>query len=294
MSWSVMAATQESDHTFSAVSIMSMIVYIGRIIPIMATGAPMPVINDMVRKKHPIGTPAFPMADTTEITSHSSIDPKEMGIPPFCITNKEVTRMNAAQPFMFIVVQMGSTKRATFDLTPNLFSAVSIVTGNVAAELLVNNAINTAGIILAKVCTGLSPLESRNNGRTTKNCRQLPPIITNTYLPSDSIATPADTCDANCSAKATMPTGNVHISQCISLNNSSCNPCRAFTTISMPSVLLMFAKAKPTAKAIKTSDKTLPSRKGRTMLFGTIDRKWSLKEKPLLHTTPIPPKLPRM
>ena len=33
------------------------------------------------------------------------------GIPPFCIRNKEVTRINAAQPFMLMVVQIGKTKR---------------------------------------------------------------------------------------------------------------------------------------------------------------------------------------
>ena len=38
--------------------------------------------------------------------------------------------------------------------TPSLSSAVCIVTGNVAAELFVNRAINTAGIILPNVRTG--------------------------------------------------------------------------------------------------------------------------------------------
>ena len=31
----------------------------------------------------------------------------------FCIRNKEVTRINAAQPFMLMVVQIGNTKRET-------------------------------------------------------------------------------------------------------------------------------------------------------------------------------------
>ena len=66
------------------------------------------------------------------------------------MTKSEVTRMNAAQPFMLMVVQMGSTKRATFGATPARFSAVSMVTGRVAAELLVKKAISTAGIILPR------------------------------------------------------------------------------------------------------------------------------------------------
>ena len=71
-----------------------------------------------------------------------------MGIPPFCITKSEVTRIKAAQPFMLMVVQIGSTKRATFFCIPKRLSADCIVTGRVAALLLVNNAISTAGIIL--------------------------------------------------------------------------------------------------------------------------------------------------
>lgn len=118
-SWSVIAATQESDHTFSAVSIMSIIVYTGKIIPMMATGAPMPDISERVRKKQPIGTPALPIADTTERRSHRSMVGMVSSIPPFCITKSEVIRMNAAQPFIFTVVQMGNTKRATLGLTPS-------------------------------------------------------------------------------------------------------------------------------------------------------------------------------
>ena len=49
-SLSVIAATHESDHTFSAVSTMSSMVNTGRIMPIIATGAPTPDINDSVRK----------------------------------------------------------------------------------------------------------------------------------------------------------------------------------------------------------------------------------------------------
>lgn len=50
MSLSTIAATHESDHTFSAVSIMSSTVNTGSMIPIIATGAPIPDIRDSVRK----------------------------------------------------------------------------------------------------------------------------------------------------------------------------------------------------------------------------------------------------
>ncbi len=45
-----MAHTQESLHTFSAVSTMSMMVKMGRMMPMMPTGAPMPAMRERVRK----------------------------------------------------------------------------------------------------------------------------------------------------------------------------------------------------------------------------------------------------
>ena len=80
--------------------------------PRMATGAPMPDIKESVRKKQPIGTPALPMAEMTEMSIHKRMVVRSSTSPPFCITKSEVTRIKAAQPFMLMVVQMGSTKRA--------------------------------------------------------------------------------------------------------------------------------------------------------------------------------------
>ena len=50
MSLSTIAQTQESDQTFSAVSIMSIMVYRGRMMPIMPIGAFTPDISERVRK----------------------------------------------------------------------------------------------------------------------------------------------------------------------------------------------------------------------------------------------------
>ncbi len=68
-----------------------------------------------------------------------------MSIPAFCIRKRTVTRMNAAQPFMLIVVQMGNTNLATGALTPTLFSAHDSVTGRVPAEDLEKKATASAG-----------------------------------------------------------------------------------------------------------------------------------------------------
>ena len=124
------------------------------------------------------------MAETTEITIHKRMVGNVIGVPPFCITKREVTRMKAAHPFMFIVVHIGRTKRAMFLRTPRRVSALSIVTGRVAALLFVKRAISTAGIILPNTWIGFMPLDKRNRGRTTKNWITFPPITTSTYFPS--------------------------------------------------------------------------------------------------------------
>ena len=130
----------------------------------MATGAPMPDIRESVRKKQPMGTPALPMAETTDIMIHSKTVPRVSDVPPFCITKSEVTRIKAEQPFMLMVVQMGSTKRAISLRTPKRCSADSIVTGRVAALLLVKRAIKTAGIIRPRTWMGFRPRAKRNSG----------------------------------------------------------------------------------------------------------------------------------
>ena len=88
-------------------------------------------------------------------------------MPPFCITKSEVMKMKAAQPFILIVVQMGSTKRDTRGATFILFSADDIVTGSVAADDLVKSAISSAGYMALSALSGLMPRAKRKRGRTT-------------------------------------------------------------------------------------------------------------------------------
>ena len=121
--------------------------------------------------------------------------------------------MNAAQPFMFIVVQMGSTNRATRLSTPRRSSALWMVTGSVAAELLVNNAMSTAGVMERATRIGFSPRAMRNSGSTTQNCSRLPPNITATYLPIDVTTVPAVISADSCAANAMMPIGSMSMSQ---------------------------------------------------------------------------------
>ena len=82
-------------------------------------------------------------------------------------------KINAAQPFILMVVQIGSTKRLTDDLTPQLFSAHFMVTGRVAADDFEKKATVRAVIIPLKTFKGLSFLQRRNSGRTTNICTRL-------------------------------------------------------------------------------------------------------------------------
>ena len=90
------------------------------------------------------------MAARTATKSQVIMVPSERSKPAFCMTNSEVTRMKAAQPFMLIVVQIGRTKRETRGLTLRRASAEASVTGSVPAELFVKSATAMAGAILRK------------------------------------------------------------------------------------------------------------------------------------------------
>ena len=66
-------------------------------------------------------------------------------------------RMKAAQPFILMVVQIGSTKREIFGLTWQLFSAEAIVTGKVPAEDFEKKATAKAGNMPRKMRNGFKP-----------------------------------------------------------------------------------------------------------------------------------------
>ena len=74
--------------------------------------------------------------------------------------------MNAAQPFMLMVVQIGSTKRETLLSTFKLSSAEAIVTGRVPAEDFENSATAKAGNIPRAILIGFKPRINRISGNT--------------------------------------------------------------------------------------------------------------------------------
>ena len=214
------------------------------------------------------------MAETIEMKNQSRIVGTVNTQPPFCITKSDVTRMKAAQPFMLMVQQIGSTKRATSSFAFKLFSAEATVTGRVAAELLVKSAISTAGSMQRNTLMGLMPRTSRNSGRMMKNWIRFPPSTTATYLPSEPMMKPADTCAESWAAKATMPSGRVQTSPLISANSTSCMPRIPFSRTWMFSDSLFMERTRPTATATSRMLNTFPEESGARMLFGMTERMW--------------------
>ena len=86
-----------------------------------------------------------------------------------------------------------------------------MVTGRVAALLLVKSAMSTAGDMALKTFQGFNLLVNRKRGRMRKNWMRLPPRMTATYLPKEPTATPAEISAESCAANATMPRGSVQI-----------------------------------------------------------------------------------
>ena len=73
--------TQESDQTLRAVSSMSIIPYIGRMIPRSGIGIFIEESRLALKKKHPIGIPAFPIAAMVEIIIQLKIVKNEISTP---------------------------------------------------------------------------------------------------------------------------------------------------------------------------------------------------------------------
>ena len=108
-----------------------------------------------------MGTPALPIAATVAISTHISNVGMVITAPLFCIKYTTVIKINDAQPFIFIVVQIGSTKRETVGCTLLFCSAQAIVTGNVPAEDFEKNATKSALDIFPAVRHGLMRLTSK-------------------------------------------------------------------------------------------------------------------------------------
>ena len=82
-------------------------------------GTPSAIKKMLLRKKHPIGTPALPIAASVARIIQNPNSHIENVTPCMDETNKTVERMKAAQPFMLMDVQSGRENCAIFGLIPN-------------------------------------------------------------------------------------------------------------------------------------------------------------------------------
>ena len=86
--------------------------------------------------------------------------------------------MNAAQPFMLMVVQTGRTNLETLLSTLRLSSAEAIVTGNVPADDFEKSATINAGNMPFAIFRGFRPRMRRMSGRTMNICMRFEPTTT--------------------------------------------------------------------------------------------------------------------
>src|SRR5437868_10418666 len=121
-------------------------------IPINVKGKFIVVSNALAIKKHPIGTPALPIAATVATTIHTHFSIKVKLKPWLSPTNSTVIKMNAAQAFILMLVHKGKLKRATLGFTFNPCSAQSIAVGIAALEDFEKKANEIAGSILENAC----------------------------------------------------------------------------------------------------------------------------------------------
>lgn len=102
-------------------------------------------------------------------------------MPLLIETNSTVVKINAAQPFMLIVVQSGSEKLATFFEMLILLWQQPMADGRAALDDLLKKAIESAGINPLAVLTGDIPFAFKKMGKTTKACTKLAKTTHNKY-----------------------------------------------------------------------------------------------------------------
>ena len=98
-------------------------------------------------------------------------------------------------------------------------------------------------------------------------------MTTAVYWPRAPTMMPASIWETSWPVKAMMPRGRTASRAPMRVKSSSCMPFTALKRISRFSVRGMKAMPRPTAAAMKSTERTLPLTKGCRMLLGTTERK---------------------
>src|SRR5690554_3290004 len=146
----IMVLTVTSLVTLTMVLNISKILSTGKIMAIQAGFRPTASNTIMSITNPALGTAAEPIEDKVAVTTIIICWVKVKSIMCNCAKNTTATAWYKHVPSILTVAPMGNTKLVTFLSTPRFSSTHSIVTGNVAALLEVENANVCAGAIALK------------------------------------------------------------------------------------------------------------------------------------------------
>ena len=133
----------------------------------MVMGTPIAVSKAQLRKKHPIGTPALPMAAIVAMPTHNNLSKVVKVTPWFSATNRTVTNIKAAHAFILMLVQSGKVNLLTWVFTPQVWLH-SMAKGIAATDDLEKNASDKAGTIALKAINGDMPFFLSIRGKLMK------------------------------------------------------------------------------------------------------------------------------
>ena len=154
-------ATAASPVTLVAVRHMSRMRSTPKISAMPAGGTPIASSTMTSITMPALGTAAVPMDASSAVKTMVACAPRSSGMPSVCAMKTAATDMYTAVPSMLMVAPSGSANEATSSETPRSCSAVSMVTGRVAALDEVEKATS---------CAGATPRRKRSGVTGVRNC----------------------------------------------------------------------------------------------------------------------------
>jgi len=156
-----------SDHTLTVVSSISKIIKTGSNTPMRYVGVPMMARRLVVKKKHPIGTPALPIATSVAVAMQTIYCHHSMGFTKTSVIKVVARKIKIPQPFMLMVAQTGMVNLEIKGFIFN-FSHTFKEDGMAMFEDFVKNATLNAGKLAFMVSVALIPFFLRSKGRKIK------------------------------------------------------------------------------------------------------------------------------
>ena len=140
--FAIVTVPQVSLNTFTVVRHISRNGSTASINPTPSRGKPTAVRTTEIITSPAIGIPAAPIEARSAVNTTIICCRKLISIPYACAINIAATHSYKAVPSILIVAPSGSTKLEILFETPSLFSTASIVSGSVADDERVENAVS--------------------------------------------------------------------------------------------------------------------------------------------------------